>query len=90
MGKDSTALALGGGAERIYYLALELLSRCGMIRRSEKRSLIGPKAMGIRTLIRIPCSPAVADALPQPFVHVASTKNTAHDRKTMLPLVNPF
>jgi hypothetical protein len=74
-------------------LAVELLAGCGMIRRSEKRSLIGLKAIGRRTAVLNPDSPAAAKALPQLSgfslmypVLIALGRN----EKSMLPLVNPF
>jgi hypothetical protein len=74
-------------------LALELLTGCGMIRKSEKRSLIGLEASVATDISPETGSPAAAQALPQPFGFLFAygvPLNLRGNEKSMLPLVNPF
>lgn len=64
-----------------------------MIRRSEKRSLIGVEALGIRTVVLNPTRRAMAEALLRmnKFLHrVPGTVTVYASGSSVIPLVNPF
>lgn len=74
-------------------LALELLTGCGMIRRSEKRSLIGVEALGIRTIVLDPFRRAAAEVPRHTnrfLQRVLGTVTVYASGNSVIPLVNPF
>jgi hypothetical protein len=74
-------------------LALELLGGCGMIRRSEKRSLIGPEALGSWISVLKPSSQAAAESAASTnrfFVLVPGTHNLFREQKNYATVGEPF
>ena len=92
-GVGASEKGVSGRWGRVKDLAVELLRACGMIRRSEKRSLIGLEAVGIGTPVSSSYSAAAAESLPETsgfsLAYLVRTKLCVSE-KSVLPLVNPF